>query len=129
MHSGLLTDTFTAERVTALAADDWRRRAPDFQQPNIRRNLRLRDALRSIAARHATSVSAIAIAWTLAWPGVTGAIVGARTPRQVDGWIGAASIALTEQELDEIASAILRTRAGAGPARPGQPAMSRKRAG
>jgi len=129
MHSGLLTDTFTAERVTALPADDWRRRAPDFQQPNIRRNLRLRDALRSIAARHATSVSAIAIAWTLAWPGVTGAIVGARTPRQVDGWIGAASIALTEQELDEIASAILRTRAGAGAARPGQPAMSRKRAG
>ena len=53
-------------------------------------------------------MSAIAIAWTLAWPGVTGAIVGARTPRQVDGWIGAASIALTEQELDEIASAILR---------------------
>ena len=129
MHSGLLTDTFTAERVTALPADDWRRRAPDFQQPNIRRNLRLRDALRSIAARHATSVSAIAIAWTLAWPGVTGAIVGARTPRQVDGWIGAASIALTEQELDEIASAILRTRAGAGAARPGQPPMSRKRAG
>jgi aryl-alcohol dehydrogenase-like predicted oxidoreductase len=84
------------------------------------------DALRPIAKRHGTSVSAIAIAWTLAWPGVTGAIVGARTPKQVDGWIGAASIALTEQDLDEIASVIRRTKAGVGPARPGQPAASRE---
>jgi len=129
MHSGLLTDSFTAERVAALAEDDWRRRAPDFQQPNLSRNLSLRDALRPIAKRHGTSVSAIAIAWTLAWPGVTGAIVGARTPKQVDGWIGAASIALTEQDLDEIASAIRRTKAGAGPVRPDQPAAARKKAG
>jgi aryl-alcohol dehydrogenase-like predicted oxidoreductase len=129
MHSGLLTDSFTAERVPALPEDDWRRRAPDFQQPNVGRNLLLRDALRPIAKRHGTSVSAIAIAWTLAWPGVTGAIVGARTPKQVDGWIGAASIALTEQDLDEIASVIRRTKAGVGPARPSQPAASRKKAG
>jgi aryl-alcohol dehydrogenase-like predicted oxidoreductase len=129
MQSGLLTDSFTAERVAALAEDDWRRRAPDYQQPNLGRNLSLRDALHPIAQRHGTSVSAIAIAWTLAWPGVTGAIVGARTPKQVDGWIGAASIALTEQDLDEIASAIRRTKAGAGPARPGQPTASRRQAG
>jgi aryl-alcohol dehydrogenase-like predicted oxidoreductase len=119
MQSGLLTESFTAERVAALAEDDWRRRAREFQQPDLDRNLQLRDALRPIAKRHDTSVSAIAIAWTLSWPGVTGAIVGARTPKQVDGWIGAASIALTRQDLDEIGSAIRRTRAGAGPARPG----------
>jgi aryl-alcohol dehydrogenase-like predicted oxidoreductase len=65
--------------------------------------------------------------WTLAWPGVTGASVGARTPSQVDGWIGAASIALTPHDLDEIAAAIGRTRAGAGPAQhaiSGQPVHS-----
>jgi aryl-alcohol dehydrogenase-like predicted oxidoreductase len=129
MHSGLLTDSFTTERVAALAEDDWRRRAPDFQQPSLVRNLSLRDALRAIASRHGASVSAIAIAWTLAWPGVTGAIVGARTPKQVDGWIGAASIALTGEDLDEIASAIRRTRAGAGPTRPIQPAEFKKRTG
>ena len=50
-------------------------------------------------------MSAIAIAWTLAWPGVTGAIVGARTPQQVDGWIDAAFIA-APQDVEEIASAI-----------------------
>jgi aryl-alcohol dehydrogenase-like predicted oxidoreductase len=118
MQSGLLTDTFTAERVASLAADDWRRGALEFQQPNLRRNLALRDALRPIAKRHVTSVSSIAIAWTLAWPGVTGAIVGARSPKQVDGWIGAASIVVTEQDLAEIASAIEQHGAGAGPAHP-----------
>ena len=118
MHSGLLTDSFSADRASAFAEDDWRRRAPDFQQPKLDRNLRLRDSLRAIAKRREATVSAIAIAWTLAWPGVTGAIVGARSPAQVEGWIGAASIVLTDQELDEIASAIRATEAGEGPTRP-----------
>jgi aryl-alcohol dehydrogenase-like predicted oxidoreductase len=118
MQSGLLTDSFTADRVASLAGDDWRRLAPEFQEPNLRRNLFLRDALAPIAKRHDTSVSSIAIAWILAWPGVTGAIVGARTPKQVDGWIGAASIALTPRDLDDIAASVRQTGAGAGPARP-----------
>jgi len=117
MQSGLLTNTFTAGRVAALAPDDWRRNAPDFRPPRLGRNLALRDALRPIADRHGTSVSAIAIAWTLAWPGVTGAIVGARTAEQVNGWIEAAATLLTATDLDEITSAIGRTRAGTGPVR------------
>jgi len=121
MQSGLLTDGFVADRVRNLAEDDWRRRASEFLEPSLGQNLRLRDALRPIAKRHGTSVSAIAVAWTLAWPGVSGAIVGARTPEQVDGWIDAASIELTAQDLDEIASAIHRTKAGAGPAQPARP--------
>jgi aryl-alcohol dehydrogenase-like predicted oxidoreductase len=124
MQSGLLTETFTADRVANLAGDDWRRRAPEFQPPNLGRNLKLRDALRPIAKRHDTSVSAVAIAWTLAWPGVTGAIVGARTPEQVDGWIDAAWITLADEDLEEIASAIRRTRAGAGPAEAESPIAS-----
>jgi aryl-alcohol dehydrogenase-like predicted oxidoreductase len=118
MQSGLLTEGFTAARVAALADDDWRRRSADFQQPRLRRNLLLRDALRPMAERHHVSVPAIAIAWILAWPGVTGAIVGARTPKQVDGWIEAAALTLTENDLNEIASAIRRTKAGAGLTRP-----------
>ena len=128
MQSGLLTDDFTAARVSSLAADDWRRRAPEFQPPHLDRNLALRDALRPIAKRHGASVSSIAIAWTLAWPGVTGAIVGARTPKQVDGWIEAASTTLTEQDLDEIASAIRQTKAGAGPVQPHDPTAPRPQA-
>jgi aryl-alcohol dehydrogenase-like predicted oxidoreductase len=118
MQSGLLTDGFSADRVAQLAPDDWRGRSADFQPPHLTRNLALRDALRPIAKRHGTSVAAVAVAWTLAWPGVTGAIVGARSPAQVDGWIRAGTLQLTSQDLDDIASAIERTAAGAGPAQP-----------
>ena len=118
MQSGLLTDRFSAERIRNLPADDWRTRSDEFQPPRLERNLALRDALRPIAERHQASVSAVAIAWTLAWPGVSGAIVGARSPEQVDGWIGAAHLALTPHELDEIAAAVVRAGAGSGPARP-----------
>lgn len=115
MQSGLLTDHFDAARVAGFAADDWRRRASEFQRPNLDRNLALRDALRPIAARHNATVPAVAIAWVLAWPGVTGAIVGARSPAQVDGWIGGAGLELDPTDLDEITSALKRTEAGEGP--------------
>jgi aryl-alcohol dehydrogenase-like predicted oxidoreductase len=74
--------------------------------------------MRPAAARHHTTVGELAIAWTLAWPGVTAAIVGARSAAQVDGWIGATGIRLSEEDLDEIAGAISSTGAGEGPARP-----------
>jgi aryl-alcohol dehydrogenase-like predicted oxidoreductase len=115
MQSGLLTDTFSARRLGEMADDDWRRRSPQFMEPNLSRNLGLRDALRPIAERHGVTVSAVAVAWTLAWPGVTGAIVGARSPEQVDGWIAAGSLDLDVPELAAIADAIQRTAAGSGP--------------
>ena len=117
MQSGLLTDRWSAERAGTLAEDDWRRKAPEFNSPNLERNLALRDALRPVAERHGTNVSSIAISWTLAWPGVTGAIVGARTPEQVDGWVGAASVKLAAEDLEEIARAVESSGAGTGPAR------------
>lgn len=114
LQSGLLTDTFTESKVGALATDDWRRRGAEFQQPNLGRNLALRDSLRELADEYETSVAAIAIAWVLAWPGVTGAIVGARSPEQVDQWVGAASIELTREDMKDIADAIAQTGAGSG---------------
>lgn len=115
MQSGLLTDSFTASRVEQLASDDWRRKSPEFQEPKLSRNLALRDSLRPIAQRHDTSISSVAIAWTLCWPGVTGAIVGARTPAQVDGWISAAALQLTPEDLAEIDAATTKKQAAAGP--------------
>jgi aryl-alcohol dehydrogenase-like predicted oxidoreductase len=118
MQSGLLTERFSAERAKSLPEGDWRRRSQDFKPPKLAKNLALRDALLPIAREHGTTVSAVAIAWTLAWPGVTGAIVGARTPEQVDGWIAAASLELTLADLDQIARAVGQTGAGSGPALP-----------
>jgi len=118
MQSGLLTGAFSVARAAQLGADDWRSHAPDFTGLGLRRNVALADALRPIAQRHGATVAAVAVAWTLAWPGVTGAIVGARSPAQVDGWIGAASLELTDADLDEVSVAIRRTGAGTGPVRP-----------
>jgi aryl-alcohol dehydrogenase-like predicted oxidoreductase len=117
LQSGLLTDSFSQERIGSLAQDDWRRQAAEFQEPLLSPALTLRDALRPIAGRHGVSVSAVAVAWTIAWPGVTGAIVGARAPQQIDGWIDAARLTLTKGDLDEIAAAIAVSGAGAGPSR------------
>jgi capsule polysaccharide export protein KpsE/RkpR len=58
------------------------------------------------------------VAWTLSWPGVSGAIVGARSPEQVDGWIAAGNLTLDETDLMEITAALERTQAGTGPAQP-----------
>ncbi len=118
MQSGILTDGFSAERMAQMAPDDWRRKGPQFQEPALSRNIALRDALRPVAARRGVSVSAVAVAWAIAWPGVTAAIVGARNPQQVDGWIGAAGLTLGAGDLAEIRSAIERTGAGSGPLAP-----------
>lgn len=131
MQSGLLTDTFDVHRVAAMAPDDWRRRAPEFQPPNLVRNLILRDSLKPIARRYGVSVASVAVAWTLSWPGVTGAIVGARSPEQVDGWINGASLELSRGDLQIIAAGITRSGAGVGPVRPvfAPPARERSTSG
>lgn len=118
MQAGILNDRFSLERVAQLAPGDWRRKTKEWNPPAVERNLALRDALKPIAKRHNANVAAVAVAWTLAWPGVTAAICGARTPEQIEGWIGAASLELTKADLAEITQAIETTGAGSGPKSP-----------
>ncbi len=119
MQTGLLTGTFSLERARSLPANDWRSRDADYSGDRLKRNLALAEALRPVAVRHDTTVAVVAVAWALAWPGVTGAIVGARRPDQVDGWIEAATVRLSTEDMTEIAAAIAATGAGSGPALPG----------
>ncbi|MEU4828225.1 aldo/keto reductase [Actinomadura sp. NPDC023710] len=116
LQSGLLTGAFSAERVAGLPAEDWRRAHHDFTT-GLAANLQFAEALRPIAERHGRTVAEVAIAWVLAWPGISGAIVGARRAAQVDGWIGAASLELTPADIEEIVTAIMVSGAGSGPAR------------
>jgi aryl-alcohol dehydrogenase-like predicted oxidoreductase len=71
-----------------------------------------------VADRLGTTTGSVATAWTLAWPGVTGAIVGARNAGQVDGWLDAAALELSLEDLAEVARAIEATGAGRGPVAP-----------
>ncbi|MFF5676060.1 aldo/keto reductase [Streptomyces hygroscopicus] len=118
LRSGLLSGKFTAERAAALSADDWRSRDPAFHGARLRRALAVAEGLRSVADRHGVPLAAAAVAWTLSWRGVTGAIVGARGPDQIADWLGAAALVLTDEDLNEVATVIERAGAGDGPARP-----------
>ena len=107
MRNGLLSGKMTRERIAALPDDDWRKTMnPDFQEPNLTRNLRLVEKLRAIGNSHGRSPAQLAIAWTLRHPAVTSAIVGARRPNQVDEIIGAADFRFTEAELEEVERAL-----------------------
>ncbi|HEX4808948.1 MAG TPA: aldo/keto reductase [Bryobacteraceae bacterium] len=108
MRAGLLAGRMTRERALNLPEDDWRRRNPDFQEPRLSRNLELVERLREVGNRHGRSPGEVAIAWTLANPAVTGAIVGLRKPEQVDGTLGAMDFQLTADEVAEIESLVLQ---------------------
>ena len=118
LASGLLSGAFSEARLQRLAVDDWRRTAPEFRQPRLGSNLELARALRPIARRSGASIAAVAVAWAARWPGVTGAIVGARAPHQVDDWIAGATLELSSDDLTEITVAIKHSGAGDGPASP-----------
>jgi len=102
MASGLLTGAMTRERAAALPKDDWRSRGSEFREPNLSKNLALVERLKTVGARHGRAPGEVAIAWTLRRTAVTGAIVGARNPKQAEGVMRAGELTLTPQDLAEI---------------------------
>ena len=102
MKSGLLSGKMTRERIAAMPPDDFRRRTPEFNEPRLTRNLALVELLREIGARHGRTPGEVAIAWTLRRPEVTAAIVGLRSPEQLNGVIGAAEFRLSDEEIHQI---------------------------
>ncbi|MGD0734648.1 MAG: aldo/keto reductase [Terracidiphilus sp.] len=102
MVSGLLTGAMTAERVAAFPADDWRRRAVEFNEPRLSRNLRLVELLREFGSGYGVSPGVVAVAWTLKHPAITAAIVGGRSGKQVQGLAPALHFKLTDEEYSRI---------------------------
>ena len=102
MVSGLLTGKMTAERVAAFPADDWRKRAVEFNEPRLSRNLKLVELLREIGAPHKVEPGVVAVAWTLRHPAITAAIVGGRSAAQVDGVVPALTFRLNDEEFSRI---------------------------
>jgi aryl-alcohol dehydrogenase-like predicted oxidoreductase len=105
MLSGMLTGAMTRERALNLPADDWRTRNPEFREPRLSKNLELVERLKVVGARYNRSAGEVAIAWTLRFPAVTGAIVGARNAKQAGGVMTAGELKLTQQDIAEIEGA------------------------
>jgi aryl-alcohol dehydrogenase-like predicted oxidoreductase len=97
---GLLTGAIHDD--TTFEANDWRAASPLFQGDALRRNLEAVRGLEQLASELGTSVSALAIAWTLAQPAVDVAIVGARRAAHIEDSVSAVALRLGETDLAEI---------------------------
>ena len=103
LGSGLLAGNVTREYLANLPDNDWRKKGHQhFQEPLLTRNLELVELMRTIGARHDKIPAAVAVAWVLANPLVTGVILGAREPGQFPEPAQAATWRLSESELEEI---------------------------
>lgn len=101
---------------TQFAPDDWRSRSAVFYGEAYRRNLRVVAALQRFAEFElGTTVSRLAIAWTLANPAVQVAIVGTRAPSHVDDAIAAADLSLDDHAMRRIGEIVRDEVAVGGP--------------
>jgi aryl-alcohol dehydrogenase-like predicted oxidoreductase len=110
---GLLTGTMSEQ--TTFAGDDWRSGSPLFHGEEFRRNLEKVADLERLAEARGTTVSQLAIAWTLANPAVHVAIVGARSKEHIAEAIGATEVDLRPADLQEIEDITSGAVAVAGP--------------
>lgn len=101
---GLLSGMIGPERV--FSGDDQRRDNPRFSIANRTKVSRFAEAIRPVADQHGASIAQVVIAWTLAQPGVTFALCGARNPAQARDNARAGEIRLAAEDLASIGGAI-----------------------
>ena len=104
LANGLLTGKIGPDR--SFGEGDLRRGNPRFSVENRLRIADLLGRLEPIARERDLNVTQLVIAWTIARPGVTHALVGARTEQQATENARAGSVQLTREEMDRIDSAL-----------------------
>jgi aryl-alcohol dehydrogenase-like predicted oxidoreductase len=122
---GPLAHGLLSGRVTAnpkFATGDWRSSSPIFRGDAFRTNLAVVDRLRELAERRGHPLVDLAIAWTLAVPGVHVAIVGSHSPEQIGGTVGALDLKLTDGDLAEVETIMKAAVPLVGPSPEGMPA-------
>jgi aryl-alcohol dehydrogenase-like predicted oxidoreductase len=101
LAGGLLSGKYDGEG----AAADGRRANFDFPPVDRARLPGVLAALREVAGAHEATVAQVALAWLLHQPAVTSVIVGANRRDQLTDNIGAAALALTQEELASLGAA------------------------
>lgn len=120
---GLLSGTMRED--VSLADDDWRRGNPAFHGSAFKRNLEVVDELRRFATEQlGCSVAQLAVAWTLANPAVSVAIVGARHPNHIEDSVAAARLSLSHDDLEQIDRIMAGSVAIGGPSPEAMPAAA-----
>ncbi len=100
LEMGILTGKVTMDRT--FDESDQRSHARLFRRENRRRVLDCLDKVRPIAEDHGMTLAQLAVAWVIGEPGITSAIVGARTPEQAVENAKAAEFNLSEEERIQI---------------------------
>ncbi|KAB2797625.1 aldo/keto reductase [Brucella anthropi] len=101
---GLLSGMIGPERV--FSGDDQRKDNPRFSVANRQKAKDFATAIKPVADRHGATIAQIVIAWTLAQPGVTFALCGARNPAQALDNAQAGRLRLSSDDLAAIDTAI-----------------------
>lgn len=101
---GLLTGAIDPARE--FTGDDQRKDNPRFSAANRQKVANLKQAIAPITEQHKASMAQIVIAWTLAQPGITFALCGARNAEQALDNARAGEITLGADELTIIDKAI-----------------------
>jgi aryl-alcohol dehydrogenase-like predicted oxidoreductase len=104
LAQGLLTGKLTASRQFALG--DLRKDNPKFGAEVRQRVAKLLAKFEPVRARHGITMTQLVIAWTIAQPGVTHALCGARTPEQAIENAKAGDVALWEEEVQQMTAAV-----------------------
>jgi aryl-alcohol dehydrogenase-like predicted oxidoreductase len=101
---GLLTATITDQKQ--LADNDFRRIAPRFQDGNLDANLRLVEAVKALADAKGCKPGQVALAWLLAQGADILPIPGTKRIPYLEENVGAASVALSPEEVAALSAAI-----------------------
>jgi aryl-alcohol dehydrogenase-like predicted oxidoreductase len=103
LNGGMLTGRYRpgeAPPATGRAARMPQRFDPE--RPGVARKLELIPQLEAVGADAGMSLPHLAIAFTLAHPAISAAIIGPRTMDQLEGLLGAADVGLDDDALDAI---------------------------
>jgi aryl-alcohol dehydrogenase-like predicted oxidoreductase len=101
---GFLTGTITS--TDSLDPSDFRRRNPRFQGQALEANLKIVEAVRTVAERKGATPGQLALAWVLAQGDDVVPIPGTKRVRYLEENVAAAQVALTQDDLAELERAV-----------------------
>lgn len=104
LAQGLLTGKVGVDRE--FSETDQRATDPRFSRESRQKMLNFLDGLKPIMDKHRATPGQLVSAWTVAQPGCSHALLGARNPKQVEENAVAGSIMLDKEDLDFIAKAM-----------------------
>lgn len=104
LAQGLLTGKYGVQAT--FQTDDRRHRLPHFHGDTLTRHLQMVERLKTIAQRYQKTPAQVALRWVLDQPGIACALVGAKTPAQIEMNAAAAGWQLMPEDQDFIENGI-----------------------